>query len=119
MSATVSPDTVDTSVTWRSSNTNVATVNSSGLVTAIANGSATITAVSNYNTTKQATCLVTVSGFTQQIINYMNRISFEDNEISAALVANNSTTNIVANNANTVITSYSIHYTKLYEERIL
>lgn len=45
------------SVSYKSSNTNVATVSSSGVVTAVANGNATITATSGQ---MNATCLVTV-----------------------------------------------------------
>lgn len=47
-------------VTWASSDTNVATVSSSGLVTGVGNGSCTITASCGG---KNATCSVTVSGF--------------------------------------------------------
>ena len=63
---TLSPSnyTVDiSSVNWTSSNTNVATVNSSGTVTAKAKGSATITlkVTSTQGTTVSATCSVTVT----------------------------------------------------------
>jgi uncharacterized protein YjdB len=47
-------------VTWTSSATNIATVNSSGLVTAVAVGTSTITAKSN-NSSVSTTALVTVS----------------------------------------------------------
>lgn len=53
----VTPDTV----TWTSSNDAVATVSANGLVTAIAEGSAIITATSDKDTTKSASCTVTVS----------------------------------------------------------
>ena len=61
----------------------------------------TITATSNYNSTKKVTCAITVTGFTEEpveIINFMNRISFEDGENSATLIKNSSTTNIVSDN---------------------
>ena len=48
-------------VNWTSSNTNVATVSSSGVVTAVAKGSCTITATSTVNSNKSASCSVTVA----------------------------------------------------------
>ena len=59
--ATVLPeDATDRSLSWRSNNTAVATVNADGLVTAKAVGSATITATANDGSGKKATCRVTV-----------------------------------------------------------
>lgn len=49
--------TSNTTVSFKSSDTSVATVNSSGIVTAVANGTATITASTS---TKSATCKITV-----------------------------------------------------------
>lgn len=49
-----------TTVTWESSDEDVATVSSSGLVTAKSVGTATITATSTYDTSMSATCAVTV-----------------------------------------------------------
>ena len=61
LTATVSPNNAtDKSVTWKSSNTSVATVSSSGLVTAVGSGTATITVTTNSGS-KKATCNVTVS----------------------------------------------------------
>ena len=60
LTATVKPDdATDKSVTWSSSNTNVATVDQSGEVTAVAEGTAKITANAG---DKTATCSVTVDG---------------------------------------------------------
>ena len=58
--ATINPSntTDDTTLTWKSSNTNVATVDQEGKVTAVKEGSATIT-VTTVNG-KEATCTVTV-----------------------------------------------------------
>ena len=62
LTATVLPENAnDKSVTWSSSNTNVATVSKTGLVTAVANGTATITATTNDGSNKSATCKVTVN----------------------------------------------------------
>ena len=77
LTATVYPSTASGyTVTWRSSNSNVASVSSSGLVTAKSDGTATITATAGG---KSATCTVTVqpsaaalSTF-QYLINYTKR----------------------------------------------
>ena len=62
LTATVKPDNAtDKTVTWSSSNTNVATVSSTGKVTANAKGSATITCNANDGSGKQAACSVTVT----------------------------------------------------------
>ena len=61
LTATVAPNTTSNKgVTWTSSNTNVATVNGSGLVTPKAVGTATITVKTNDGSNKTATCNVTV-----------------------------------------------------------
>ena len=61
LTATVSPsNATNKSVTWKSSNTSVATVDSNGKVTAVGNGTATITVTTNSGG-KTATCNVTVA----------------------------------------------------------
>jgi uncharacterized protein YjdB len=61
LTATVTPDNAtDKSVTWSSSNPNVATVDQTGLVTAKAGGSVTITVITT-DGSKMATCDVTVN----------------------------------------------------------
>lgn len=61
LTATVSPsNATNKSVTWSSSNTGIATVNSSGLVTGVAAGSATIT-VTTVDGNKTATCAINVT----------------------------------------------------------
>jgi len=64
LNVTVTPSTLlDKSVTWKSSNTKVATVTSEGKVTAVKVGTATITCTSVVSGTK-ATCKVTVGDIT-------------------------------------------------------
>ena len=61
LSATVTPSNAsDLSITWSSSNDNIAIVNSSGVVTGVGEGQATITAQSS-NPSVAATCVVDVS----------------------------------------------------------
>lgn len=55
------------SVTWESSNSNVATVSASGVVAAKIVGSVTITARSTVDTTKTGTCSVTVTDTTPTV----------------------------------------------------
>ena len=61
LSVTASPaNAFNVDVTWSSSNTNVATVDASGIVTAVAGGTCTITAKAADGSGKVATCEVTV-----------------------------------------------------------
>lgn len=64
LTATVSPATAETTLSWKSSNTAVATVTESGKVTALASGSAEIT-VTTQDGGFSATCTVTVTARTQ------------------------------------------------------
>ena len=62
LKATVAPaTTTNKSVTWKSSNEAVATVDANGKVTAVAVGEATITATTADGSNKSATCKVTVT----------------------------------------------------------
>lgn len=62
LSANVTPsNATNPSVTWSSSNTSIATVNSIGKVTAVSQGSCTIYATSNENSSFKGSCTVTVS----------------------------------------------------------
>ena len=61
LTATIAPtNATNTAVTWKSSNTSVATVDSDGKVTAVTAGTATIT-VTTADGSKTATCTVTVT----------------------------------------------------------
>lgn len=61
LSASVSPESVeDESVTWSSSNPNIANVDAEGKVSAVAPGTATITATANDGSGVSASCGVTV-----------------------------------------------------------
>lgn len=61
LKATAKPTSANNrKVSWKSSNTKVATVNSKGKVTAVAGGTATITATAKDGSKKKATCKVTV-----------------------------------------------------------
>jgi len=87
LTATVTPDTtVNKNIIWSSSNTAVATVNSSGLVTAVGNGTATITAKSQADITAQATCTISVINMAN------NNIAVTLNQTTATINAANSTT---------------------------
>ena len=62
LTKTVSPSTASNqNVTWSTSSTAVATVDSSGKVTAVAKGTCTITCTSSADSTKKGTCSVTVN----------------------------------------------------------
>ena len=65
LTKTVSPSNASTSYTWSSSNTSVATVNSSGKITARNSGTATITVKTSNG--KTATCKVTVKNAPSKI----------------------------------------------------
>ena len=84
LTATVLPtNATNRTVTWKSSNTSVATVSSSGLVTAKSSGSVTITATTTDGTNLSASCAVTV----QQNIIYATSISL--NKTSATMTEGN------------------------------
>lgn len=74
LKATVTPSNVaNKAVTWKSSNTKVATVNSRGKVTAKSPGTATITCTAKDGSGKKATCKITVRKYTE-IEEYVSRL---------------------------------------------
>jgi hypothetical protein len=65
----VRPDTAaNKKVTWKSDDTDVATVDSEGTVTAVAVGTTTITATSVKDRTKKATCVITVAALKIDVV---------------------------------------------------
>ena len=84
LTATVLPtNATNKTVTWSTSNSSVATVNSNGLVTGHSTGSATITARTTDGTDLSAYCSITVKQNTQS-----NIISFADANVKALCVQN-------------------------------
>ena len=80
LKATASPSNATTkSVTWKSSNTKVVTVNSAGRLTAVGNGSATITATAKDGSKKKVTCKVTVKIPT---VVKVNNVSLNKNDLA-------------------------------------
>ena len=74
LKATVTPsNAANTAVTWKSSNTKVATVNSRGKVTAKSPGTATITCTAKDGSGQKATCKITVRKYTE-IEEYVSRL---------------------------------------------
>lgn len=74
LKATVTPsNAANRAVTWKSSNTKVATVNSRGKVTAKSPGTATITCAAKDGSGKKATCKITVRKYTE-IEGYVSRL---------------------------------------------
>lgn len=80
LKATASPSNATTkSVTWKSSNTKVVTVNSAGRLTAVGNGSATITVTAKDGSKKKVTCKVTVKIPT---VVKVSRVSLNKNDLA-------------------------------------
>ena len=109
LSASVLPDNADNqAVTWSSSNTAVATVDSNGLVTGIAQGSATITATTvDGGFTASSTVTVTLSNYPEGTFSASVKINSTTTTLVFAI--GNATNGLVAVRANNnVITTTGI-----------
>ena len=96
LTATVIPsDATNTSVTWHSSNSSVATVSSSGKVTGKAKGMATITVTANDGSGVKATCEMEVKQYVTSITLSKTSLSLWVGESETIKV-----TNVLPNNAN-------------------
>lgn len=83
LAPTISPNNTLKKVTWKSSNTKVASVSAKGVVTAKTQGSATITVVSKDSGKKQANCRITVTkGYTTTTLKSLKNT---DNFLTSAI----------------------------------
>ncbi|EHJ02114.1 Ig domain protein group 2 domain protein [Clostridium sp. DL-VIII] len=92
--ATVLPNNAtNKAITWKSSNTKVATVSSSGKLTAVGVGTATITCTANDGSGKSATCVVTVqSGNITGTFITKPQVLVKDNDVVLTFKVNQSGT---------------------------
>lgn len=111
--ATVTPDVASNkTVVWSSSDTNVASVNSDGLVSALANGNATITATTTDGTNLSASCNLTVTSIPVTSIKLnKTRLTLDIDEsyqLVATITPNNATEKtIVWSSSNTTVATVS------------
>ena len=98
LKATVTPtDATDKTVTWTTSNNQVATVSTNGLVIGVKEGSTTITCTANDNSGVKATCTVTVKKkpvpVSQIILNKttLTLEKFKDYQLTATIKPDNAT----------------------------
>ena len=98
LTATVAPsNATNQAVSWSSSNTSVATVNSSGVVTGVAAGSAVIT-VTTSDGNKTATCTVTVTQPT--LVTYKLATSMQPGKSYLIANGNSGSVYLLSNEAN-------------------
>ena len=107
LNATISPETADQSVTWRSADTSVATVSETGLVTGVAAGKTQITAKAATGT-QEVSCTITVQGIVlaEDTITMVERENYTLNyeifgdQLSKSVTWTSSDPNIVRANGN-------------------
>ena len=115
LTATITPsNATNQTVTWESSNTNVATVDSNGLVRAISAGSATITATTTDGTDLTASCVISVkSVLATSITLNASELTLDIDETSqliATVYPSNATNNRVAwHSSNNAVARVSIN----------
>ena len=110
LSVSVLPSNAENkSITWNSSNTNVATVSSDGFITALANGNTTIIATALDGSGKSGSCTVTVeipdesnqvvelTGGTSKILSIWNEDYTENIDVTKITFEYNSTSDIFSN----------------------
>ncbi|MCI9087408.1 MAG: Ig domain-containing protein, partial [Clostridia bacterium] len=103
LTATVTPSNASNKgVTWTSSNTGVATVNSSGVVTGVKAGNVTITAKTADGSNKSATCSITVQDPTPVTIGSDDASWATMNRIATAIAKDSS-----INSSSTKATGYT------------
>jgi len=121
LAATASPSNAnDTSVTWSSSDTSVATVSNNGLVTGVANGTCTITATANDGSGKSASCTVTITTLVTGITlssstltvnagatSQLTATASPDNATDKTVTWSSSDTNVATVNSSGVVTGVS------------